>query len=131
MFGIAVFRIRLYLSGNLYARLITDTNAACRFPPLRAQLRRKLAQRLQSSVQWWQSIWYILERSRARSGRLLTGRTVQRSVKIYSAPGDATPAGYAPLDRYGLTLWLLLSMAVSGWLTVCGRVALGFASRML
>jgi hypothetical protein len=35
------------------------------------------------------------------------------------------------LDRYGPTLWLLLSMAVSGWLTVCGRVALGFASRML
>jgi len=58
---------------NLYARLITDTNAACRFPPLR----------------------------------------------------------YAPLDRYGLTLWLLLSMAVSGWLTVFGRVALGFAFRML
>jgi len=56
-----------------YARLITDTNAASRFPPLR----------------------------------------------------------YGPLDRYGLTQWLLLSMAVSGWLTVCGRVALGFASRML
>jgi hypothetical protein len=35
------------------------------------------------------------------------------------------------LDRYGLTLWLLLSMAVSGWLTVFGRVALGFAFRML
>ena len=31
---------------NPYARFISDTNAACRLPPLRAQLRRKLAQRL-------------------------------------------------------------------------------------
>ena len=136
MLGIAVFRIRLYLAGksvcafdhghecsqSLSAAPCAATPETCTAPPIECTV---VAIDLvhfgaQPSI-----------RKRARSGRLLTGRTVQRSVKIYSAPGDATPAGYGPLDRYGLTQWLLLSMAVSGWLTVCGRVALGFASRML
>ena len=102
MLGIAVFRIRLYLAGksvcafdhghecslSLSAAPCAATPETCTAPPIECTV---VAIDLvhfgaQPSI-----------RKRARSGRLLTGRTVQRSVKIYSAPGDATPAGYAPL----------------------------------
>ena len=103
MLGIAVFRIRLYLAGksvcafdhghecslSLSAAPCAATPETCTAPPIECTV---VAIDLvhfgaQPSI-----------RKRARSGRLLTGRTVQRSVNFILPQGesDATPAGYAP-----------------------------------